>query len=410
MSRRAGGRELSADEKPKVVVLNHFAQPVSSPGGTRHVELFSRLQHWDALVIAANRNLLSGARVRAGGVLRTVPVTPYSGNGIGRIVNWVSYAVTSFVRAVTIRKVDVVYGSSPHLLAALSAWAVARIRRVPFVLEIRDLWPKVLVDMGAMAPTSRVYRLLERLETFLYLRADRIVIMAQGNRSHLLDRGVDRYRVEFIPNGADSADFQPSADREALRERYGFEGTVAVYAGAHGPANGLDLLVEAARDASADVPDLTVVLVGDGAVKAHLVEMVRAEGIGNVRFLDPVPKSEIPDLLAAADIGVHCLADVELFRSGVSPNKLFDYMAAGLPVITNTPGETAAFVEDSTGGLAIAPGGLGVGLAELASMNSDDRAALGRAGQDFLARTRSRTAMAACIEELLNEVDVARAG
>ena len=388
----------------QVIVLNHFAAPLNSPGGTRHVELFGRLSGWRSRVIAANRDLLGGERVRPSPPLETVWVAPYSGNGPARILSWVSYAVTAFVRAVRARPLDLVYGSSPHLLAALAGLVVARLRRVPFVLEIRDVWPKVLVDMGAMSADSAVYRVLHRLEAFLYRRAERIVILAEGVRDHLLSHGVEAERIVFIPNAADPADFEPTAPRADLRRRYGFDGIVAVYAGAHGPANGLDLLLDAAAQVGRQHPELELVLVGDGAVKGDLVARSRRERIGNVRFLDPVPKAEIRNVLAAADIGVHCLADVDLFRSGVSPNKLFDYMAAGLPVVTNTPGETGQFVIGSGGGFAVGPEGLGEALSTLCEMADDDRHALGAQGRQYIDDNRSRRQMAARLEQMLNEV------
>jgi glycosyltransferase involved in cell wall biosynthesis len=387
--------------KPMVLVFNHFAQPPTAPGGTRHIELFSRLEHWDARIIAANRNLLNGSPVMPEGILETVKVTPYSGNGPARIVNWASYAVMSFFRGIRAKRVDVVYGSSPHLLAASAAWLVARLRRVPFVLEIRDVWPRVLVDMGAMSETSIVYRGLQMLERFLYRHADRIVIMAEGVHGYLVGLGVEPELIEFIPNGADTQDFQPTADRNSLRERYGFAGVVAIYAGAHGPANGLDLLLDAAQQVGDTAPTLHVVLVGDGARKQELVESARMRGIANVTFLDPVPKREIKDLFGAADVGVHCLADVDLFRSGVSPNKLYDYMAAGLPVITNTPGEVSEFVNASGGGIAVAPTELANALSSLAALTAEERALLGRAGSEYLAATRSRSAMARRVEGVL---------
>lgn len=385
-----------------VLVLNHFAQPKTSPGGTRHVELFSRLSGWNARVIASNRNLLDGSRVIPSGVLETVAVTPYWGNGGSRILNWCSYAITSFTRGIRARPLDVVYGSSPHLLAALSGWAIALIRRKPFVLEVRDVWPQVLADMGTLAPSSIMYRMLERLETFLYRHADRIVFMAEGVRDHIESRGVSSDRLVFIPNGADADDFVPSGPREALRAHYRFEGVVAVYAGAHGPANGLDLLLDAATELASSHPQLRIVLVGAGATKPQLVERVRRDDIMNITFMDPIPKAEIPNLLAAADIGVHCLADVGLFRSGVSPNKLFDYMAAGLPVVTNTPGVVEAFVNASGGGLAVTPEGLAAGISQLVDMPASDRLQLGRHGQAHLEATRSRTAMAVLVEQVLD--------
>jgi glycosyltransferase involved in cell wall biosynthesis len=366
--------------------------------------MFSRLQKWEGRVIAADRNLLDGNRVAAEGVLETVRVTPYSGNGSSRIINWVSYAVTAFVRALGARPLDVVYGSSPHLLAAFAGWTVSWLRRVPFVLEVRDVWPRVLVEMGTMSDSSMLYRLLTRLEHFLYRRADRIVILAAGVRAHIEACGVHPDRIVFIPNGADSDDFTASAPREELRDRYRFQGVVAVYAGAHGPANGLDLVLDAATELQETTPTLTIVLVGDGLEKQRLVARAEQERISNVRFLDPIPKSKVRDLLAAADIGLHCLADVDLFRTGVSPNKLYDYMAAGLPTITNTLGEVADFVNGSEGGLAVEPTGLAGGLSRLTILSQEERSQLGISGRAHLAATRSRTAMARLVEFTLDDV------
>lgn len=387
-----------------VVVLNHFAQPLSSPGGTRHVELFSKLTGWQARVIAADRNLLDGSPVRAGGVLETVRVTPYSGNGAARVVSWCSFALTGSFRALRAPRIDVVYGSSPHLLAALTGWMAARVRRVPFVLEVRDVWPKVLLDMGALTESSVIYRLLSRLERFLYRRSDQIVILAEGVRPYLLGHGVADERIVFVPNGADAGDFRPSVDRVELRLRYAFEGIVAIYAGAHGPANGLDLLLDAARQLKTTCPELRIVLIGDGALKPNLMKRAEQEQLDNVTFMNPVPKSEVRDVMSAADIGVHCLADVELFRTAVSPNKLYDYMAAGLPVITNTPGEVSDFVNQSGGGEAVAPHGLADGLRAVYSIDDERRRELGASGRDYLAHTRSRRDMAERIETMLESL------
>jgi glycosyltransferase involved in cell wall biosynthesis len=386
-----------------VLVLNHFARPRHLPGGTRHVELFSRLKGWRARIIAGDRGLPGGDWYGREGQLEMVRTTPYSKNGVIRALNWASFAVTSFLRGVRCQPLDLVYGSSPHLLAALSGWSIAKVRRVPFVLEIRDVWPQVLVDMGTLRERSIVFRSLAFVERFVHRRAAHVVYMAEGVAEHLVELNVRPERMTFIPNGADPEDFMPSADRETLRARYGFTGVVAVYAGAHGPANGLDLLLDAARNLGPGA-GVTVVLVGDGVDKPRLMERASTEDIENVRFLPPVPKREIPDLLAAADVGVHCLADVDLFRRGVSPNKLFDYMAAGLPAITNTPGVCGEYLEASGGGRSVGPTGIAEALAELAELSHDERVLLGCRGRAYLEATRSRTAMAARLQDVLDSL------
>ena len=325
--------------------------------------------------------------------MRTVA---YTSNGWRRILNWISYAMTAFWLGVRQRRVDVVYGSSPHLLAALAAWAISAVRRVPFVLEVRDLWPRVLVDMGQLSETSLVYRVLTRLELFLYARARRIVVMAEGARTDLVRRGVPAEKIVYIPNGADPEDFVPSASREVLREKYGFDKFTAIYTGAHGPANGLDLLLDAAHEVR-DLP-IDIVLVGGGVAKPALQRDAERRGLTNVRFLDPVPKEEIPDLLHAADLGLHVLADVELFRDGVSPNKVFDYMAAGLPVLTNCPGLVSDLVRNAACGVVTPPNGIAGGVRSWIAETGTNQ---GDTGTIWIQEHQSRSAMARRLEAAL---------
>lgn len=376
--------------RPRVLVLNHFAVPSGEAGGTRHVELFSRLDGWEYLIIASDLNPQTGRRIGDSEGIVTVPVLGYASNGLSRILNWVSYATTATLRGLRLGRVDVVYGSSPHLLAGLAAWVLSVVKRAPFVLEVRDIWPKVLVDMGALSSSSPVYRVLTEIEEFLYRNAKLIVIMAEGSRTELVSRGVPDDKIVYIPNGADLADFVPSAPRGELRTRYGFTGITAIYAGAHGPANGLDLLLDAAEQ----TPDIDVVLVGGGVLKEQLQATARRRQLSNVRFLDPVPKTEIPNLLGAADIGLHVLADVELFRSAVSPNKIFDYMAAGLPVLTNCPGLVTNLVKDAGSGIGVEPDQLAAGMQVLGSWTEGRRVGAGKAGMDWITTHQSRTAMA----------------
>ena len=221
----------------RVVVLNHFALPRSSAGGTRHVEMFSRLSDaWDPVVIAGNRNLFDQSPVKSEGVLNTVPVTPYSGNGLSRVVNWASFAVTGGGKAVFGKRPAVVYGSSPHMLAAFTGWAAARLRRAAFVLEIRDLWPQILADSGMMAESSATYRGLKALERFLYRRADAIVVLASGSIDPIVSEGIDKEKIHFVPNGADPSDFDVAEDRDRLRSELGFDRFTAVLR--RGPRSG----------------------------------------------------------------------------------------------------------------------------------------------------------------------------
>jgi glycosyltransferase involved in cell wall biosynthesis len=389
----------------RLLILNQFASAAGEPGGTRHIELASRLKGWDPIIVTGRRGLMAGTRTTPDDPhIRIVWVTNYQHNGPRRILNWASYAVTAFLAGVRMPRPDLVYASTPHLLTPLVGWMLARLRGIPFVMEVRDLWPDVLVDMGRLTAHSPWFRLLRALEQFLYQRAEAVVVLANGSRDHLIEEGVPAGKITVVPNGSDVDFFLAPAPRGVLRSRFGFSGIVAVYAGAHGPANGLDLLLDAARAVSDDLPDLNVVLVGDGVAKQKLTARARRDGLTNVRFLDPVSKQEMPALLGAADMGVHVLADVPLFRYGVSPNKLFDYMAAGLPVITNTPGEVAGIVEEARAGVAVAPDDLAAGLRAVAGADRAQREAWGAAGRSYLSEHRSRDRLAERLEQVLDEV------
>lgn len=386
-----------------MLVLNHFAVPRAAPGGTRHVELFGRLEGWDTVILASNRNMLTRAIGAKGDSIHAVWTSPVAASGPSRVVHWASYAGTAFVAGLR-QPTDLVYASSPHLLAGLAGWALARLKRVPLIIEVRDLWPQVLVDMEQLAATSLLYRSLKVLERFLYRHANAVVVLAEGNRSAVVADGARADRVVFLPNGADPADFEVAEERETLRARFGMEGVVFLYAGAHGRANGLDLVLDAAAELRETHPEIRFWLVGDGILKKDLHTDATRRGLTNVVFRDPVPKQDMPALLAAADVGLHVLADVPVFRHGVSPNKLFDYMAAGLTVLTNTPGEVTDLVSDAKAGMTVGPLGIGAGAASLADMDPCQRYSIGRSGRRFIGKHRSRTEIANRLEQLLNDV------
>jgi len=388
----------------RVLLLNHFAVPLHAPGGTRHAELVSHLANWEGTIVAGNRNLLTRARTDFDRAFRAVWVSPYSDNGPARVLNWLSFVVTSLVAGVRLPRPDVVYASSPHLFAGVSGWLLARIRRSAFVLEVRDLWPDVLVDMGTLRGDSIVLRVLRSLESFLYRRAERIVVLTPGVGTRLAERGIWPAKIVVIPNGADPADFASPAPRSDVRARFGFDGFTVLYAGAHGPANALDLVLDAAAKVATVRSDVRFVLVGDGVQKPALVARASREGIDNVRFLEPVAKNDMPALLHAADVGLHVLADVPLFHFGVSPNKLYDYLAAGLPVVTNTPGEVAAIVRDADAGVAVAPTAIDEGVLCIVGASDERRRAWSEHGRAWMAANRSRRALAAKLETMLDEL------
>lgn len=403
----------AAEGGGRVLVLNHFASPEGQPGGTRHIELYGGLSGWSCEIVAADRNYLTrlpqrSYRPNPTTAYRTVWTLPYAGNGAARVLNWASYAVSATVVGLLTRRPTVVVGSTPHLLAPVAAWLVARARRVPFVLEVRDLWPEVLVEMGQLSAGSRLYRALQALAAWVVARADQVIVLAPGVRTALIERGADPARVHLVSNGADLV---PSlADRTPARAALGAHAdeVLVVYAGAHGPANGLDLALDAAADLADDHPGVRFVFVGDGPSKPALVERADREQLPNVRFEDARPKSAMPEVLGAADIGLHVLADVGLFTFGVSPNKVFDYLAAGLPVLTNVPGDVGELVTGTGAGVAVAPDGIADGVRALLATTVVERAAMGERGRALIEREYAVAPRAAALDAVLQRAQGSR--
>jgi hypothetical protein len=322
---------------------------------------------------------------------------PYERNDWRRVWNWLSFgrSLGRWIRDA--ERPDVIVGSSPHLFAALAAWRAARRYDVPFVLEVRDLWPESLAVAGTRRGPS--YWALHALARFLYRRADRIVVLAQGVAEFLARAGVAAQRIILAPNGVDVAAYSNSAraPRGSLR---------LVYAGAHGPANGLEAVLDAA-DLLRTESRIAFDLVGDGPSKPSLVAAARARKLDNVHFHEPISKRAMPAFLATCDAGLMVLKDVPLFSFGVSPNKLFDYWGAALPVACNVPGDVATMIRESGGGIQ-AGDASGAALAEairgLLDMSPVERIAMGERGRAWVARERDRPVLTARLDGALRQL------
>ena len=273
-----------------------------------------------------------------------------------RIADYVSYMISATIAAPFVRKADVVVGTSPQFFTAVAAYVVSRGKRIPFVFELRDLWPESIRAVGAMS-TSRVLDWLEKLELFLYRRAALVVSVTESFRGDLQRRGIEPSKVAVVTNGIDASRFQPRPKDQALLERHGLQGKfVAGYIGTHGMAHGLDTILDAAAMLKRE-PDgdrFRLLLLGDGASKAALVERARAEGLDNVVFVDTVTKDEVVRYWSLLDVSIIHLKKTDLFRS-VIPSKLFECMGMAIPVLHGVEGESASIVERERVGIAFEP-------------------------------------------------------
>lgn len=391
---RAGG-----GQRP-VLVIQHYALPRDQGGGTRAIDLFGRLKKWTPTIIASNFGHTSRQTFKTSDErFALVPVPQYNSNGVARMAGWGVFAAEAFGVGLT-KRADVVFGSSPHMLAPVAALALARIKRVPFVLEIRDLWPESIVTAGELEAGSALHRALVALETLLYKQAAKIVVVTGGWEDHIAALGADPGKVVVIPNGTEVSDFQVSESKAQLRERWGISGYTAVFTGAHGPYVGLHLILDAAEK----LPDVNFLLVGAGPRKAEAVADAERRGLTNVEFRDPVAKNDLPSLLAACDVGLHTVTPQPVFDKGMSPNKLFDYLASGLPVVTNAKVPLRRVIVDDQCGAVVEPDGLAEGIQRV---RAADQATLERwhdNAMELMVSRFSRSSAAQTLEQVLDEV------
>lgn len=383
-----------------VLVINQFALPRTESGGTRHVDLFSRLEGWDATILAGNRNHYTQARFVTGDHrFRLLKVPPQSGGAVPRLFGWLVFGLQAFV--VTLRsQADLVYGSSPQPFAALAGLAAARLQRIPFVLEVRDLWPESIVSAGRLDGQGMTYRLFAGLERLLVTQAERIVCVTDGWEDHFLQLGVPGDRLVVVPNGTDPEDFRVPQTRDQLRRMHGVHGFTAVFAGAHGPKDGIDLVV----DAAAQLPQVRFLLVGAGVSKPAAEARARREGFANLEFRDPVPKEDLPGLLRACDVGLHAVSPLAVFDKGMSPNKLFDYMAAGLPVVSNAAAGLDRVVRDHECGRVGTASELAACLLAVHDASAQQREAWSQQSVRTVSERYSRTAAARELTRALEAV------
>jgi glycosyltransferase involved in cell wall biosynthesis len=346
-----------------ILLIHQAFAAIDEPGGTRHHELalYLAVQGHRVTIVASPVSYLTGETATKGPshtghpnitILRPPVYRALHRSFVHRVFNFLSFMISSFWTGLRVREVDLVWGTSPPIFQGVTAWALARLKRVPFLFEIRDLWPAFAVAVGVLT-NPLLIRASEWLERFLYRRADTLMVNSPGFTEHVKARGAQQ--VQLIANGSDTRMFHPRDDGHDFRQAHNLEGKyVALYAGAHGMSNDLGVLL-AAADKLKDQPEIAIVLLGDGKEKPQLIELAAQMGLENVCFIPSLPKDQMSEALAAADACIAILKPIEMYKT-VYPNKVFDYMAAGRPVILAIDGVIREVVESAQGGIAVPPG------------------------------------------------------
>jgi glycosyltransferase involved in cell wall biosynthesis len=377
----------------KVLLVNQAFVSPAEPGHTRHFELaryFQQAGHQLTIIgsdlnyqtgrkILKHRGLSAWQDVDGVRILRASILPALHHSYFLRVLSFISFMFSAVIASFKVKEVDLVMATTPPLFQAFATWFIAVLRRKPFLLEVRDLWPEFAIGMGVIK--SRLVISLSRwLESFLYARARIILVNSPAYVDYMLSRGVPSAKIRYIPYGTDTSMFSPAVLPGDLRSRFDLSGKfLALYAGALGAANDIPTLLRAAQ-LMQDQPDFRLVLLGDGKERPSLEAEGRRLGLQNVIFAGAIPKSEMPGAIACADVCLAILQDIPMFRS-TYPNKVFDYMAAGKPTVLAIDGVIRQLVEEAQAGTAVPPDDPAA-LAQCLSQLMKDPARLASMGQN----------------------------
>jgi glycosyltransferase involved in cell wall biosynthesis len=348
----------------------YFYQHFTTPAGATGIRAYEFSRHLidagnDVTMVCGSCNVsvtgLEGPYVRSrreGRVdgIRVIEFElPYSNHDgfLRRSWTFIKFAMRS-VRVALTEDYDVLFATSTPLTASIPGIAAKLLRRKPFVFEVRDLWPEIPRAMGVIK-NPFVLGAMTLLEWVSYRTATHCIGLAPG-----IVEGIKKHigssQVTFIPNGCDLEIFDPSTQSRWRPTEVNAKDFLAVYAGTHGMANGLDSVLDAAKILQERRrSDIKLLLIGDGKLKPMLLERARQENLSNVCFHTSIDKHKVADLLRSVDVGLQIFANVPAFYYGTSPNKFFDYIAAGLPVLNNYPGWVASLIEQHECGIATPP-------------------------------------------------------
>ncbi len=363
----------------EVTVLTGFP---NHPTGVVPREYRKKLRH---LVM---REKMDGVKV-----VRTWLLPFPNRKAVGRMLNYSSFSFSAAATGLFLPRPDVVIATSPQLLVGLSGWWLARAKRVPFVFEVRDLWPESLVAVGMGRPDSLLHKSLGRIAGFLYRRCERVVVVTPAFKDHLVEHWKMRpEKISIIENGVETDVFSPGPADPQLRKELGAEGKFVIcYIGTMGMAHGLEMVVEAATRLQDSAPNVFFLLVGEGAEKENIISMARSRGLTNMKFVDQQPRQTIPNYIRTSDACLVLLKKTDLFKT-VIPTKMLEFMACGRPLILGVDGQARKILEAAQAGLFIEPENAGALVAAITLLgdNAQLRETLGENGWRHIQRYFSR--------------------
>jgi len=396
-----------------ILLIHQAFASLNEPGGTRHHEFarFLAKQGHQVSIIASPVSYLTGKNTQNQqveiemegkiSIYRAYTYPALHQSFAHRLLSYFSFMISSFFISMKIKNVDIVWGTSPPIFQSFTAWLVSKIKRVPFLLEIRDLWPAFAIAVGVLKNKVLIIMSLW-LERFLYHRADRIIVNSPGYTKHVQSKGGQN--VTLIPNGSDTNTFTPANTIQIRKELGWTDKFILLYAGAHGMSNDLPVILQAAKLIEKH-DDIKMVFIGDGKEKSNLIALAESLRLSNVEFLNPIPKNKIVEYLQASDVCIAILKPIELYKT-TYPNKVFDYMAAEKPIILAIDGVIREVVESADCGIFCEPGkphAIANAVLEMYS-NRNGLAKIGKRGKVYLEQNFNRMIIAKDFSDMIEEI------
>lgn len=400
-----------------ILLIHQAFASFDEPGGTRHIEIARFLAekgHRVTIITSPVSYLTGKSRIPVSlwktneqvipgvEILRVYTYPALHRSFFHRVLSFFSFMFSSFLVGLSVKNVDVVWGTSPPIFQGWTAWLLARLKRVPFLFEIRDLWPAFAIAVGVLHQRVLISLSLW-LEKFLYHHSDVIVVNSPGFVEHIRQKGGKNIRL--VENGVDPSMFQANNDGDEFRRQNNFQNDcVILYAGAHGLSNDLGVVLTAAEKLQNE-SGLRFVFVGDGKEKPTLIQLAKERNLSNVQFLPPVPKTDMAEVIAGADACIAILKPIELYKT-TYPNKVFDYMAAGKPVLLAIDGVIREVVEAAQAGIFSEPGNpdsLAVNILWI-KHNPAKAQKMGSRGRAYVSEHFSRAVLAEKFESVLTEL------
>lgn len=386
-------------------MFNHYAHPPNIAGGTRHYDFAKELikQGYNVTIFASSflhrayydviKDNKNYKIENFEGVKFVWLKTPsYFKNDFNRIKNMLMFAWRSYYLSGEFDNPDTIIGSTPDLFTALSAKLLSNKFKADFLLEVRDLWPQTFVDTGKFRKYNLVIQGLYLLEKFLYKSADSIITLLPGSEEYITKKGINKDKIINIPNGVDVDRFiklkneksQSKLVSKIIKETNSFR---LLYAGAHGPAQDLGNILRAAKIIQDNgYEDISFILIGDGPSKQNLKKLSKKLELENVNFYESIPKYEIPHLMDKIDVNIFNLKKADVFKYGVSANKIFDYLCSAKPMIFSCDTKEP-IVNKSHSGIVVPPENpkeLSNAIKKLYNMEKSNRKELGFNGLEYV--------------------------